>query len=165
VQARLLLVSGDIGRLQQQLTDLLLMDALSIHLPPIFEKFYLLATEAIDEGYAQLYQVLLPTAETWLNAPHRATKNKLLISAAIAFLLLLGSKLFFHRWYTHSMIEASVACQLGADFGQRRHERARSAWILAMSSGWWATASMNGDGFNSLLVARLEGKERLSVHR
>jgi len=55
------LVSEDVGRLEQQMAKLLLMDVLSDSFVVSSEEFYMLATEAIEEGYKQLYQVLLPT--------------------------------------------------------------------------------------------------------
>ncbi|OGS94261.1 MAG: hypothetical protein A3H31_03885 [Gallionellales bacterium RIFCSPLOWO2_02_FULL_57_47] len=161
MQDRLLLVSGDIGKLEQQITSLLLTDVLSQFFATSSESFYMLATEAIDEGYAQLYQTLLPATESLINARIQREQNELLISAAIASLLLLAASYFFIGVY-HSMIDSirSLARSAQNFANGNLYERIHLDTRDELSRVGDSFNEM-ADGFNLLLVTRLEGKERL----
>jgi len=161
LQTRLSSVAGNIDKLQQQISGQMLVDVLSHSYTTPPEKFYLLATEVIDEGYTQLYQALLPSIEKLLDARIQRIKNELIASAAIAFLLLLMASYFFFAVY-RSMIDSIEALAgsaikfAGGDMDERVRLETRDELRLVGDS-----FNEMAEGFNSLMVARLEGKERL----
>lgn len=81
--------SGDITDSAQQITGLVASNILAGHfaMPP--NDFFGTATAAIDRGYTQLYEALLPTAETLIKARIARAENTLRTSIGIAVLLFL----------------------------------------------------------------------------
>ena len=161
IRARLIRMAGNIDNLEQHVSGLLLANVLPKNFVVSSEDFYALATEAIDEGYAQLYQTLLPTIEALINARIQRTKNELIASAAFSFLLLLAACYFFIGIY-HSMIDSIRSLARSAqnfakgDLRERIRLDTRDELRLVGES-----FNEMADGFNSLMVARLEGKQRL----
>src|SRR3989338_4711940 len=82
-------ISTDITDSAQQITSLVASDIFTGHFATLPNDFFKLSTAAIDKSYTQLYETLLPTAETLLKARIARAENTLRISVGIAFLLFL----------------------------------------------------------------------------
>ncbi len=80
---------GGITGSAQQITGLVSSDILTGHLATLPDDFFGTATAAIDGGYTQLYEALLPTAETLIKARIAKAENTLRFSIGIAILLFL----------------------------------------------------------------------------
>jgi diguanylate cyclase (GGDEF)-like protein/PAS domain S-box-containing protein len=161
LRQRLAQTSSDFERLEQQITNLVLTDVLSEFFTTSPENFFVLSTEAIEDGYSLLYQAMLPTTEALITARIERQTNELLLIGGIALLLLLAASYFFIGIY-HSMIDSLRSLVSSAKnfadgnlFDRIRLETSDELKQLGDSLNEMA------DGFHSLLTARIEGKERL----
>lgn len=161
MQDRLSHVSGDIDKLEQQITGILISNVLTKNFLVSSEKFYLLTTEVIDEGYEQLYQTLLPTTEVLIKARIQREKSELFVIGGIALLLLLAASYLIIGGY-YSMIDGIRSLVRSAQ-NFARGDMSERVRLDSRDELRHVGNSFNemADGFNSLLVARLEGKERL----
>ena len=82
-------MADEITRSARQITELVKTDLLAGRLATSAENFLEIATAEIDRSYAQMHDVLLPTAETLIRARIDQAKNALYINTAIATLVFL----------------------------------------------------------------------------
>lgn len=89
IQGVLISTNENIQKLAQQVIDEVHSDILSEHLTMDPKDFFSVTTTAINEGYSQIYQTMLPTVDGLLQGRILNTKTELLTIFGIAFLFLL----------------------------------------------------------------------------
>ncbi len=158
IQQALQAAAGDIVGSAQQIIDLVQSDIVSGHFVTSPEDFFNRVTAAIDKGYRQMEQTLMPKAEELIAARIQRTKNELQVSIGIAFLLLLVVHYFLIGIY-YAMIGSiqslarSARVFAGGDMSERVNLGTRDELRQVGDS-----FNEMADGFNALLAARLEDK-------
>jgi len=89
VQGSLLAAYGGIADSARRISGLVESDILTGHFATPPDVFMDMATAEIDNGYTQMYQVLLPTTKTLIEARIAQAKKTLFLTASIALLLFL----------------------------------------------------------------------------
>jgi diguanylate cyclase (GGDEF)-like protein/PAS domain S-box-containing protein len=158
IQGALLAANKDIVDSAHRIVDLVQSDIVSGHFVTMPEDFFKMVTEAIDQGYSQMDQVLLPTAEVLITARIQRAKNELYVSIGIACLLLLVVHYFLTGIY-YAMIGSIHALARSARVfaGGDMSERINLATCDELRQVGDSFNEM-ADGFNALLAARLEDK-------
>jgi len=89
ISPQLLIASSNITEYAQQIINLVQYDLLGgrYHTQP--EDFFTQVTEAIDNSYTKMYQILLPTTKSITNSRLQKAKNRLYITIGISVILLL----------------------------------------------------------------------------
>ena len=158
IQSSLQAANKDISDSAHRIVDLVQADIVSGHFITTPEEFFRMTTAAIDKGYLQMEQTLLPKTEALITARIQHTKSELHMSVGIAFLLLLVVHYFLVGIY-YAMIGSiqslarSARVFAGGDMSERIN-------LDACDELRQVGHSFNemADGFNALLAARLEGK-------
>ncbi|MDP2826550.1 MAG: EAL domain-containing protein [Sulfuritalea sp.] len=123
--------------------------------------FFKMTSAVIDQGYLQLHQTLLPTAEALIDARIQRAETELLFSASMVFLLLLiVGYLFAGIYYStfdsiQSLTRSAERFSLG-DMSQRVSLNTQDELRQIGDS-----FNQMADGFNALLAARREDEDRL----
>ncbi|MHB0927180.1 MAG: EAL domain-containing protein [Gallionellaceae bacterium] len=154
-------VSGDIAGSSRQITGLVASDILTGRFATPPGEFLDIATAAIDRSYAQMYDTLLPTAETLLHARIARAKNTLYTSTGIAFLaFLLVVYLSVSIYYAIVGSIQSIALSARAFADGDLNMRIKLDTRDELS---WVGDSFNemADGFIAMLEARHEDETRL----
>jgi len=158
IQNPLLAATEDIVDSARQIVDLVQSDIITEHFVTSPEDFFKMATAAIDKGYRQMDQTLLPKTEALITERIQHTKNKLHVSIGIAVLLLLVVHYFLIGIY-YAMIGSiqsltrSARVFAGGDMRERINLDTRDELRQVGDS-----FNEMADGFNALLAARLEDK-------
>ncbi len=158
VQSSLQAANKDIADSAQQIVDLVQSGVVTGHFVTTPDDFFKMTTAAIDKGYFQMEQVLLPKTEALIRRRIQRTKNELYISVGIAFLLLLVVHYFLIGIY-YAMIGSiqtlarSARVFSGGDMSERVNLGTRDELSQVGDS-----FNEMADGFNALIEARLEGK-------
>jgi diguanylate cyclase (GGDEF)-like protein/PAS domain S-box-containing protein len=158
IRSPLLAASKDIVDSAYQIVDLVQSDIITEHFATTPEDFFNMTTAAIDKGYLQMDQSLLPKSEALINARIQRAKNELRVSIGIAVMLLLAVHYFLTGIY-YAMIGSiqslarSASMFAGGDMSERI-TLATSDELCQIGDSFNEMA----DGFNALLAARLEGK-------
>lgn len=154
----LLAASGDITDSADQIIDLVQSDLVTGHFGTSPEDFFKMTSAAIDRGYQQMEQTLLPMAETLITARIQRTKNELHMRIGIAFLLLLAVHYFLIGIY-YAMIGSiqslARSARLFADGDISERINLDTCDELRQVG---VSFNEMADGFNALLAARLESK-------
>ncbi len=158
IQGSLQAANQDIVDSAHQIVDLVQSDIVTGHFVTFPEEFFMMTTIAIDKGYSQMEQILLPTTEALITTRIQRTKNELHMSVGIAFLLLLVVHYFLTGIY-YAMIGSiqslarSARVFAGGDMSERINLGTRDELRQVGDS-----FNEMADGFNALLAARLESQ-------
>lgn len=161
IRTKLLLAAEDISVSSKKITRLVHTDILAQQFATNPETFFNISTVAIDSGYTQIYQTLLPTLEVLLHARIQQAEEELLISIGSAFLLaLVAQYLFFGIYYASigniKLLARSAYKYTQGDLQQRVHLNTKDD-IKQIGESFNDMA----DSFNQLLAVHEEDKERL----
>ncbi|MGZ8181606.1 MAG: EAL domain-containing protein [Methylobacter sp.] len=158
IQGPLQDAAKDIADSAHKIIDLVQSDIVTGHFVTTPEDFFKMVSDAIDKGYLQMEQTLLPKTEALITARIERTQNELYVNIGIAVLLLLA---------VHYLLIGIYYAMIG------------SIQSLARSARMFADGDMSGrinlgtrdelrqvgdsfnemaDSFNALLAARLEDK-------
>ena len=152
---------SEINRSAQQIVDLVTSDLITGELSSYPKTYLQIATAEIDNGYAQMYDSLLPTTQTLIKARIARAKNTLRISTGIAlltFLLVvyLSASIYYATINSiHSLVRSARAFAEGNLSVRARLETRDELSIIADSFNEMA------DGFNAMLEARKRAEELL----
>jgi diguanylate cyclase (GGDEF)-like protein/PAS domain S-box-containing protein len=158
IQSPLLVANKDIVDSAHRIVGLARSDIVTGHFATPPEEFFKMSTVAIDRGYLQMEQTLLPKIEALINTRIQRTKNELHVTIGIALLLLLVVHYFLTGIY-YAMIGSiqslarSARVFAGGDMSERINLDARDEFRQVGDS-----FNEMADGFNALLEARLESK-------
>ncbi len=158
IQAPLLAANKDISDSSRRIADIVQADIVTEHFATLPEDFFKMTTAAIDNGYRQMEQTLLPKIEALIIARIQYTKNKLHASVGIAFLLLLAVHYFLAGIYyamTGNIQALARSARMFAGGDMRERINLDTCDELRQVGD-----SFNEmvEGFNTLLAACLEGK-------
>ncbi|MDD5385106.1 MAG: EAL domain-containing protein [Gallionella sp.] len=161
VHKSLMAVSGDIAGSSRQITGLVASDILAGRFATPPGEFLDIATAAIDKSYAQMYDALLPTAETLIKARIARAKNTLYTStgiALLAFLLVVYLSVSIYYAIVGGIQSLARSARAFADGDLTTRIRLDTRDELS-----WVGDSFNemADGFNAMLEARREDEARL----
>ena len=163
IKTKLSLAAEDISVSSKKITQLVHADILAKQFATNPEAFFNISTAAINSGYTQIYQTLLPTLEILLHARIQQEEEELLISIGSAFLLaLVAQYLFFGIYYASidniKLLARSAYKYTQGDLQQRVHLNTKDD-IKQIGESFNDMA----DSFNQLLATHLEDKERLQI--
>jgi len=161
VQKLLQAESDSINDLARNLTRLVVSDIFSGHFATSPDDFLLVATAYIDNSYAQMYNTLLPAAESIIKARIARAEKTLYMSGGIALLVfLLMVYLLVSIYYAIGDSIQSLVSSARSIAGGNLHERVK---LDSHDEFSWVGDSFNemADGFNTLLEARREDEARL----
>ena len=161
VQKPLHAVSDDIAGSSRQITGLVASDILTGHFATPPGEFLDIATAAIDRSYAQMYDTLLPTAESLIQARIARAKNTLHTStgiALLAFLLVVYLSVSIYYAIVGGIQSLARSARAFADGDLNTRIKLDTRDELS-----WVGDSFNemADGFNAMLEARHEDEARL----
>lgn len=162
LQQSLSAASSDITGSSQQIVDLVKSDILTSHFNTPPRDFFQMTTAAIDRGYAQLYESLLPAAEALIKARLTRAESALRISLGISFLVVLVVTYFAVGIY-YSIIDSvrslsrSAHAFAGGDISGRidlgTHDELKQIGD---------SFNKMADGFSALLAERKQAEELLA---
>jgi diguanylate cyclase (GGDEF)-like protein/PAS domain S-box-containing protein len=162
VHQSLMAAYGDIASSSRQITDLVASDILTGRLATSPDEFLDTATVAIDRSYAQMYDSLLPTAETLIKARIARARSTLYMStgiALVAFLLVVYLSVSIYYAIVGSI--QSLARSAQAFAGGNLNTRIRLDTQDELSRVGDSFNQM-ADGFNAMLEARKRAEESLA---
>ncbi len=162
VQQSLLAVRDDIADSARQITGIVESDILTGHFATPPDVFLDMATVAIDKGYTQMYEALLPTAKTLIEARVAQAKKVLLTSAGIALLLFLlvvylSVSIYYAIIVSIQSLVHSAHTFAGGDLRMRVKLGTRDEFSQIGDS-----FNKMADGFNAMLEARKSAEESLA---
>ncbi|TAN84135.1 MAG: HAMP domain-containing protein, partial [Gallionella sp.] len=152
---------GSISDSAQQITDLVASDILTGRFATPPDNFLEIATVAIDNGYTQMYDSLLPTTEALIRARIARAENTLRVSVGTALLLFLAVvylsvSIYYAIVGSIQSLARSARTFAGGDLNVRVKLGTRDELSLVGDS-----FNEMADGFNALLEARREDEARL----
>ncbi|MFZ2524530.1 MAG: EAL domain-containing protein, partial [Candidatus Ferrigenium altingense] len=161
VQKPLHAVSDDIVGSSRQITGLVASDILAGRFATPPGEFLDIATAAIDRSYTQMYEALLPTAETLIQARITQAKNTLYRStgiALLAFLLVVYLSVSIYYAIVGGIRSIARSARAFADGDLNTRIKLDTRDELS-----WVGDSFNemADGFIAMLEARHEDETRL----
>lgn len=125
--------------------------------------YFALATVVIDKGYEQLFETMLPTATSHIQARLNAAKDNLLWSAAIALVTLLVAQYLFSGIYYSTMYSISALAQAATKFASGDLTQRISLETRDEIAQVGDSFNQMADGFSGLMVKQREGEERLQA--
>jgi len=154
VRGPLLAAYGGIADSARQITGLVESDILTGHFATPPDVFMDMATAEIDNGYTQMYQVLLPTTKTLIEARIAQANETLLITVSSALLLFLlvvyiSVSIYYAIIGSIKSLVHSAHTFAGGDLSQRIKLGTRDELSQIGDS-----FNKMADGFNALLEAR-----------
>ncbi len=160
-QGTLSAASRNITNSAQQIVEVVKSDIITGQFATSPDDFYMMATEAIDKGYAQMYESLLPTAEALIKARIHRAENVLRTSIGIALLMLLVVAYFAIGIYYATIgsiqsLARSARVFAAGDMRERIDLGTRDELSQVGDS-----FNEMADGFNALLAARRQDETRL----
>lgn len=163
IKKKLAIATEDITSFSVKMTQIVHVDILTKLFSTDPQAYFKLSTSAINFGYTQIYQTLLPTLEGLLHARIKQSKEDLFISTGSALLLaLLVQYLFVGIYYATianiKLLAHSTYKYTQGDMQQRIHLDTKDD-IKQIGDGFNEMA----DSFNQLLASNLEDKERLQA--
>ena len=161
VHKSLMAVSDDIAGSSRQITGLVASDILAGRFATPPAEFLDIATTAIDRSYAQMYDSLLPAAESLIKARIAQAKNTLYTSTGIAlltFLAVVYLSVSIYYAIVGGIQSLARSARAFADGDLTTRIRLDTRDELS-----WVGDSFNemADGFNALLETHREDEERL----
>lgn len=160
-QPQLSETSKDIIDSSHKIVDLVRSDILTGHFSESPKEFFKITTEMIDRNYAQIYEVLLPTARMLIHNRIERANRKIGISIGTVSLLLLAACYFFTGSY-YAMKDSiqSLARSARTFAGGDLRERVNLGTKDELSQ---VADSFNemADGFQALLTTHIEDENRL----
>ncbi|MDO8707072.1 EAL domain-containing protein [Pseudomonas sp.] len=161
VHKPLMAVSDDIGGTSRQISSLVVSDILTGRFATPPGEFMAIATAAIDSGYAQMHDSLLPMAESLVKARIAESKNTLYASTGIALLAFLVVVYFSVSMY-YAIIGniQSLARSARAFADGNLNTRIKLDTHDELNQVGDSFNDM-ADGFNAMLKAHREDEERL----
>ncbi|MCR4304375.1 MAG: EAL domain-containing protein [Gallionella sp.] len=161
VQESLLDAHGGIADSAQKITDLVVSDILTGRFATSPDVFLDMATVAIDKGYAQMHEVLLPTARTLIEMRIARAKNNIYTSTGIALLLFLAMvylsvSVYYAIIGSIQSLARSAHSFAGGDLNVRVKLDTRDELSQVGDS-----FNEMADGFNAMLAAHREDEMRL----
>ncbi len=162
VQSSLRATYRDIVSSVQQVTDIVTFDILTSHFSMAPESFLDIATATIDNSYAQMYDSLLPMAETLIKARINRAKQELLTTVGISLLVFV------------LVVYLSISIYYAIVGNIKSLARAASAFangnlqiridLKTKDELSWVGDSFNemADGFNAMLGAQKRAEELLA---
>ncbi|HEU0234273.1 MAG TPA: PAS domain S-box protein [Gallionella sp.] len=162
MQKSLSAASKDIGGSSQRIVDLVQSDILTGHFTTLPLDFLMMTTTAIDKGYMQLYESLLPAAETLIKARLTRAENALYLSIGIFFLMALVIVYFAVGIYCSIVdsvrsLSRSAHNFAGGDMRERVNLDTRDELSQIGNS-----FNEMADGFSTLLAGRKQAEELLA---
>ncbi|HEY8098548.1 MAG TPA: EAL domain-containing protein [Methylobacter sp.] len=160
-QPQLSETSKDIIDSSHKIIDLVHSDILTGHFSESSKEFFKTTTDMINRNYAQIYDVLLPTARMLINERIERTNHKIRISIGTVSLLLLVAYYFFiGSYYAMKGSIQSLARSARIFAGGDLHERVS---LNSNDELGQVADSFNemADGFQALLTAHIEDENRL----
>lgn len=161
IRENIFIASKNISNSVQQITTLVTTNILVSNLTMTPQEYVEKATLAIDKGYEQLYDSLLPMSADLLRARISQAEKKLYISVGIAFLLFLVV-IYFSVGIVYSVITSirSLASSAKSFAGGNFNERIQLDGNDELS---FLGDSFNemADGFNALIDARKKNEDQL----
>ena len=165
VRGSLLAAYGGIADSARQITGLVASDILAGHFATPPEAFLDMVTAEIDNGYAQMYRVLLPTTKALIEARIARAEKTLLATVSIALLLFLLVVYFSVAMYyaivgsIRSLIR-SAHTFAGGDLSVRVKLNTRDELSYVGDS-----FNKMADGFSAMLEARTQAEQELMKSR
>src|SRR3989338_3502470 len=161
VRESLLAAYGGIADSARRISGLVESDILTGHFTTPPDGFMDMATAEIDNGYTQMYQVLLPTTKMLIEARIAQAKETLLITVSSALLLFLlvvyiSVSIYYAIIGSIKSLVHSANIFAGGDLSQRINLGTRDE-ISQIGDSFNKMA----DGFTALLEARREDEVRL----
>ncbi|MFZ2300290.1 MAG: EAL domain-containing protein [Gallionella sp.] len=152
---------GRLNGLARHIADLVESDILPGHFATSPGDFYMEASAAIDNGYAQMYESLLPTIEALIKARIARAEDALRISIGVAFLLFLLAAYFSVGIYyviigSIRSLARSARAFAGGDMRERINLDTRDELSQVGDS-----FNEMADGFSALLAAHKQAEESL----
>lgn len=158
MQDSLLTATRDIVDSAQQIIDQVQSDIISGHFETTTENFFTITTAAIDRGYLQMQQILLPKTEALIAARISRTHDELYLSIGIAILLLVVVHYFLVGIYYAMIGNIQVLSRSARVFAEGDMSRRINLGTCDELSQIGDSFNEMADGFTALLAARLEGK-------
>jgi PAS domain S-box-containing protein len=161
IQGSMSVVSNNIINSAQLITSIAAADIITSHFTMRPGDFFEMATVAINNGYAQLNDSLLPMSETLLKARIARAENTLRTSIGLAFIMFLVV-VYFSASICYAIIHniKSIARSAHAFADGNLHERVHLDTRDELSQVGDSFNEM-ADGFSTLLEARHEDDARL----
>ncbi len=161
VQNSISLAHKEVTDSARQIIDLAASDIVSGRLATPSLEFFNMATDAIDRGYAHLYDSLIPLSEALIKARLATAEKTLYISVGVSLLLLL-IVIYFSIGICHAIVHniRSLAHSAHAFAGGDIHERIHLDTRDELSQVGDSFNEMAA-GFSAMLEARLEDEARL----
>jgi len=163
LQSSLLTVSREIAGSVEQITGLVESDILSGRFTLTPEKYYAMASVAIDDSYRQLHESLLSATESLLKARITKVQNTLYAALGITCLLLLIVTYFTIGIY-YSIVGSARALARSAQFFADGDLRERVNLGTHDELGQIGSSfNKMADSFNALLAARRQAEDFLQI--
>src|SRR3989338_7696847 len=161
VREALLAAYGGIADSARRISGLVESDILTGHFATPPDVFMDMATAEIDNGYTQMYQVLLPTTKALIEARIAQAKETLLITVSSALLLFLlvvyiSVSIYYAIIGSIKSLVHSAHTFAGGDLSQRIRLGTRDELSQIGDS-----FNKMADGFSALLEARREDEARI----
>ncbi len=160
-QPQLSETSKDIVDSSHKIVDLVRSDILTGHFSESPKDFFKTTTDMINRNYAQIYDVLLPTAQMLINERIERSDRKIrIIIGAVSLLLLVAYYFFIGSYYAMKGSIQALAHSARIFAGGDLHERVSLSTNDELSQ---VADSFNemADGFQVLLTAHVEDENRL----
>ncbi|MBI5437719.1 MAG: diguanylate cyclase, partial [Nitrosomonadales bacterium] len=161
VHKSLMAVSDDIAGTSRQIAELVASDILAGRFATSPGEFMAIATAAIDSGYAQMHDSLLPMAESLVEARITRAENTLLLTVGIALLAFLVVVYFSVGMYYAIIGSIQSLARSARSFADGNLDtRIR---LDTRDELGWVGDSFNemADGFNAMLKTHREDEERM----
>ena len=160
-QPRLSETSKNILDSSRKIVDLVHSDIMTGRFSESPKEFFKITTDVINKNYAQIYEVLLPTAQMLINARIERADHRLRISIGTACLLMLAAYYFFIGSY-YAMkggiqsLARAARIFAGGDLGERVNLGTNDELRQIADS-----FNEMADGFQALLTTHIEDENRL----
>jgi diguanylate cyclase (GGDEF)-like protein/PAS domain S-box-containing protein len=161
IKTGLLTAATEVEQSAQHITQLVKSDILSEQFATPSETYFAMATAAINNGYEQIYQNLLPSIQHLLDARIQQHKKELQINISIALISFLIVTYIFIGIYqstVNSVQSLARSAQKFADGDLKARIQLNTSDELAQVGN---SFNIMANGFNTLLEANQDDKERL----
>jgi|GEM_PF-6254447 len=161
IKTGLLTAATEVEQSAQHITQLVKSDILSTQFATPSETYFAMATAAINNGYEQIYQNLLPSIQHLLDARIQQHTKELQINISIALMSLLIVTYIFIGIYqstVNSVQSLARSAQKFADGDLQARIQLNTRDELTQVGN---SFNVMANGFNTLLEANQDDKERL----
>ncbi len=161
IRTKLLLAAENIKSSSDKITHLVKVDILAKKFQTEPQVFFELATRVINEGYAEIYETLLPTTAILFYARIHEIEEKLLINVGTAALLMLLAEYLFFGIYYAIMGNIKLISRSAYRYTQGDLEQRISLHTDDETQKIGDSFNQMADSANELLAIQLESQERL----